>query len=642
MADAPSSSQRRFGLEPAARRLGVIVPVFVAIVACLVALVNVEMAIMAGIRAYVEGESYWSKNQKDAVFHLQSYAASRDLRDWQRYRAAIAVPLGDHRARTELAKADPDLGVARAGFLAGRNHPDDIGEMIMLYRRFGRVSYMARAIAIWSEADRYLLKLAHVGATVHAKVRAGGAQDFAPELRRITFLNRMLTPAEDAFSATLGTGVRELRRLLRLAIDGAALALLAIGVAVSWSVLRRMRHGEERYRHLLETAGDAIVVTDTATGRIVDANHRAGDLLGVPSARLVGMTLERFIRCEDADRVIDEPGRDPVAVNGAHARRADGRLVPVEVTTSTTSIEGRRVLHCIIRDVTERERAAAAQRVAARALERSFAEVERARRQSEERAFALAHQAVELDAARTAALDSVRSKSEFVATMSHELRTPLNVILGYVDILRDAGMGPVNDEQHQTLGRVHESALQLLELIDATLAIGRLDAGREVVRLEPVDVGALFAEVAASLAPLVPAGVTLRTAHDLGDRRPRLDRVKLATIVRNLLGNALKFTDSGVVEVAMRAAGTDVVLEVRDTGIGMRSDELPLIFEMFRQGDGSSTRRYGGVGLGLHIVKRFTDLLGGTIGVASEPGLGTTFTVRLPSADADDRASLAS
>lgn len=613
--------------------------VFVAIVACLVVLVNAEMAIMAGVRAYVEGESYWSKSQKDAVFHLQSYATSRDVRDWQRYRAAIAVPLGDHRARSALAQATPDVGAARAGFLAGRNHPDDIDEMIMLYRRFGGVSYMARAIAIWSEADRYLLKLAHVAESLHVKVRDGG--DVAPEVRRIAYLNRRLTPIEEDFSATLGRGMRDLRNVLRFAIDGIAVLLVAIGVAISWHVLRRMRIGEERYRHLLETAGDAILVTDAATGRIVDANHRAGDLLGVPFASLVGMAAARFVPEGEADAASAVTGA--VAVTGRHVRRADGTTIPVEVTTSAAVVDGRRVRQSIVRDVTEREQAATAQRAAARALERSFTEVERARRQSEERAFALARQAVELDAARAAALESVRVKSEFVATMSHELRTPLNVILGYVDILRDAGMGDVNDVQRETLGRVHESALQLLELIDATLAIGRLDAERESVSPEPVDVGALFADVAASLEPLVPAGVALRTTHTLGERRPRLDRVKLKTIVRNLVGNALKFTDTGVVDLSMRAEETGVVLTVRDTGIGMRPDELPVIFEMFRQCDGSTTRRYGGVGLGLHIVKRFTDLMNGTITVASEPGLGTTFTLHLPVAeDPDDSASMAS
>jgi PAS domain S-box-containing protein len=640
-------SQRRFGLAPIAHRLGVIVLLFVAIVACLLLLVNAEMTIMTGVRAFVEGESHWSKNQKDAVLHLQSYAASHDPRDYGRYQAAIAVPLSDHRARVELDKATPDLAIVRASFLAGRNHPDDIAEMITFYRRFGKISYMARTITIWRQADRDLLKLDHVAATLHLRVRAGDrdATALAPILSRVAVLNRRLTPTEEAFSATLGGGGRALHRHLILAIDGIASALVMVGVLIAWRMLRRMRDGEERYHQLLDTASDAIVVTDIGTARIVDANHRACELFGVPFESLVGLDPRDFVAAGEEHLYRDHvqrglaTGRATTA--GVHVRRADGLLIPVEVTASTTVVEGRRVMQGILRDVTERERADAAQRAAATALEHSLAEVERARRQSEERAFALARQAIELDAARNAAIASMRMKSEFVATMSHELRTPLNVIIGYVDILSDSGVGTITEEHHDMLRRVHDSALQLLELINATLMVGRLDAERERVVAEPLDSGALFAEIAASLQSLVPAGVVLRYSDTLGDLRPALDRMKVKTIIRNLVGNALKFTDTGVVEFSMRPAGPEVVIEVRDTGIGIRSEELPVIFEMFRQCDGSMTRRYGGVGLGLHIVKRFTDLLGGTIDVASTFGAGTTFTVRLPlPADADTGTSL--
>jgi PAS domain S-box-containing protein len=642
---SPLLSRRRLGLTPLARRLGVIVLVFVAIVACLLVLVNVEMAIMAGVRAYVEGESFWSKGQKDAVIHLRNYAVSRDGRDFARYRTSIDVPLGDHRARTELLKAKPDLAVVRAGFLAGYNHPDDVTEMIKLFQRFGHVSFMRRAVVVWTEADRYLLKLDHAGMILHRRIQAGddGAASLAPILTRIAELNRRVTPITAAFSATLGDGMRTLRRLFTLVIDGITLALVGVGVVFSWYVLRRVRDGEERYRQLIETAGDAIVVTDVATGRILDANQRAGELVGLPVAALHGRDPELFLPADEREQYRDHLERclatGHATTTAVHVRRADGQLVPVEVSASATVVEGRTVVQGILRDVTERERAAAAQRAAATALERSLAEVERARRESEERAIALAHQAVELAAARNAALESVRVKSEFVSTMSHELRTPLNVILGYVEMLTDAGVGTITSEQHDVLARVHRSAFHLLELIDATLTLGRLDADREIVVTEPLDVGMLFAEVAAELESLVPVGVVLRVGSTLGDARPALDRVKLKTIVRNLVGNALKFTDTGVVELAMRAAGSEVVIEVRDTGIGIRPEELPVIFEMFRQGDASPTRRYGGVGLGLHIVKRLTDLLGGTVDVASALGVGTVFTVRLPIRIIEERST---
>lgn len=271
LGSSPLPSRRRLGLAPLARRLAVIVLVFVAIVACLLVLVNVEMAIMAGVRAYVEAESFWSKGQKDAVLHLRDYAVSHDGRDFARYRTAIDVPLGDHRARTELQKAQPDQALVRDGFLAGRNHPDDVTEMIKLFRRFGHVSFMRRAVVIWSEADRYLLKLDHAALSLQRRILAGDhdAASLAPIVSRIAELNRRMTPITAAFSATLGSGMRMLRQLFMVVIDGITLALLGVGVLFSWYVLRRVRGGEERYRQLIETASDAIVVTDVATGRIL-------------------------------------------------------------------------------------------------------------------------------------------------------------------------------------------------------------------------------------------------------------------------------------------------------------------------------------------------------------------------------------
>jgi len=219
-------------------------------------------------------------------------------------------------------------------------------------------------------------------------------------------------------------------------------------------------------------------------------------------------------------------------------------------------------------------------------------------------------------------------KSEFVSTMSHELRTPLSVILGYTDMLHDAALSA--DDRARTLARILSAGLELLEMIEATLNLGRLEAGRDPANVEAVDVGALLDELAAEFAALGQRPTTMLRWEPSPDVVLDTDRRKLRIILKNLVGNALKFTPSGEVVVRTEARAERCAFLVHDTGVGIPSDRLPVIFEMFRQGDSSDARSYGGVGLGLYIVQRMLEQLGGDVAVASAPGRGTTFTVTLP------------
>ncbi|MCC6763446.1 MAG: HAMP domain-containing histidine kinase [Deltaproteobacteria bacterium] len=220
-------------------------------------------------------------------------------------------------------------------------------------------------------------------------------------------------------------------------------------------------------------------------------------------------------------------------------------------------------------------------------------------------------------------------RSEFVSTMSHELRTPLNVIIGFAEMARDEELPET--ERRGVLQRIEEAGRDLLRLIEDTLAMGRIESGRDRVELESVELPELWSRLRRDCAGLPQKDAVTLDWQPLDAAAALVtDARKLTVVTRNLVHNALKFTQAGWVRVQGGIADDAFVLAVSDTGIGIEPRDQSTVFEMFRQGDGSDTRRFGGTGLGLHIVQRYVEQLGGSVELASAPGVGSRFTVRLP------------
>ena len=242
-------------------------------------------------------------------------------------------------------------------------------------------------------------------------------------------------------------------------------------------------------------------------------------------------------------------------------------------------------------------------------------------------------QAAEIEGLYLRVEEAARLKAEIVANVSHELRTPLNAIFGYTELLGDH----VEGEAAAMLGCVRTQAERLHGLVESLLRLGRLKTGSEGVALTRFDLGELVEELKGQAAVLnADRGLALTWHMPSAPCLVTQDREKVRTIAYHLVNNAIKFTPVGEVEVTWDVAAGRIRLTVRDTGIGFPEEARGLIFEDFRQLDGSITRRYEGTGLGLGIVRRCTDLLDGTIRSESAPARGTTIVVELPAQQADE------
>jgi signal transduction histidine kinase len=233
--------------------------------------------------------------------------------------------------------------------------------------------------------------------------------------------------------------------------------------------------------------------------------------------------------------------------------------------------------------------------------------------------------------------EAYQTKSDFLNTMAHELRTHLNVIMGNTQLLHDGYYGAIDDRIQRGLKTTERNAKALLHLINEILDLARLESKNVPLSIASFPIDGMMEELESSFVPLSKEkGLELKVVLDDGLPLLKTDRAKVKTILQNLLANAVKYTDRGGVELAARCRGREnengdcVTFSVSDTGIGMEKEDLEAIFEPFRMVEGLDRAKYPGSGLGLSLVRRLAELLKGTVSVESEPGRGSTFTVRLP------------
>jgi signal transduction histidine kinase len=237
-----------------------------------------------------------------------------------------------------------------------------------------------------------------------------------------------------------------------------------------------------------------------------------------------------------------------------------------------------------------------------------------------------------LEQANLSLVKANKAKDEFLHVMSHELRTPLNVLSGYAQLVKEGDLGTINPEQEKALGKVIGAGKELLNLISEILNVTGIEAGKVRAEMFQIQMSELLDDLKSNYDILLDKKLTLKWDYPAEPRIINTDGDKLKHILQNLINNAVKFTDEGSITFTARYFPETKVAEfkVADTGIGIEQEMLPSIFQRFHQLDSSDTRNHGGLGLGLYIVKNYTEVLGGQIQVNSELGKGSIFAVTIP------------
>ncbi|MBS1594370.1 MAG: PAS domain S-box protein [Bacteroidetes bacterium] len=634
-----------FGDISISRKLNFTVGIMATLIA--VELLTLWFAIhtLSSVRAYVGGEGLWSKGQKDAVYHLQKYGHSHHEADYQNFLLFMKVPLGDHLAREAMLKTPIDWEGARAGFIQGRNDPEDIDGMIRLMVRFHTEPHLKRAIDAWTEADPQIMRLLPLAEQLHQEITSDHpSQEVIDALEaEVQRTNENLTVLEDNFSFALGEGSRWLEFVILRLLFAVALTVEITGLLLAFSVSRSIQRGlkqiiraskaiaggdfefkarvysrdeigmvaeainhmadeigqaENRFRRMLESAPDAMVIVNQE-GKIRLVNEQAEKVFGYTRGELIGQPIEILIpdrfEASHPSRRQEYFARPQIRTMGMdlelYGRRKNGEEFPVEISLSPLETEEGLWVSSAIRDISEKKLDHLALRDYARKLEVTNNNLE-----------------------------------QFAYVASHDLQEPLRTITNFVTMFQEKQQGKLDKDSEIYLDYIVNASERMKALIRDLLMYSRV--GRHHVT-ESIDTAEVVNAVLQELHTSVQesgAQVTVGFLPVL-----RANKAELHELFLNLISNAIKYSKPGIaaqISIEARAENSHWLFAVKDNGIGIDKAYSERVFVIFQRLHNQN--QYSGTGVGLATCRKIIELHGGRIWLESAPGEGTTFYFTFP------------
>jgi PAS domain S-box-containing protein len=640
------------------------------------------MTTLSSVRAFVMGEGLWSKSQKDAIHSLYQYALTGKEKYFKQFQNYLKIPEGDHKGRIELAKNHFDIRIVRKGFEEGGNDPQDIDGMVELLVRFHGISYIRDAILAWRDADKTLDQLRAAADELHGAI-SGEKQTprtIDEILDQIASINNQLTKLEVRFSSSLGAGSRWLEHILMIVLALTVFTVECTGITLTYRFSRNLG------RSLNELTD---VAAEVERGNFsVQAPVRSRDELGQLAESLNRMILSLNANVSERNRAQEQLK----VLNEDLERRVDARTRELKNRESQLRLITN-ALPEVVAQLDRRERIQFANEAFCsrfgqpleELLGKTFSEIVGESRYLANKNYfetcyggevASFERTVDADGtpmvykvtlipekndsgetvgivlvavdvttykrierelkrAKDAADAANATKSAFLANMSHEIRTPLGAILGYSELMMDQNM-TVSDRLN-SVEVIKRNGKLLSTIINDILDLSKIEAGRLEVEKAEISLEEVVIEIE-SLLNLEASGKGIQLIIKSEGPVPDsvlTDPLRLRQILLNIVGNAIKFTSKGSVEMKIKLVpghdgSTKLAFLVTDTGEGIDPTHASRLFQPFSQADVSTTRKFGGTGLGLVLSRRLAQALGGDVAlVESRRGHGSTFLITI-------------